>query len=130
MKNLKYRSGEIFVFGSNREGRHGAGAARHARLYYGAEYGKSEGLQGSSYAIITKELRSDHPPVTLSEVKKGVLTFLEFAKLNHHMTFRVTEIGCRLAGFKPQWIAPFFRNHPKNVLLPKSFKKVLNGKHH
>lgn len=48
----------IFVFGSNPEGRHGAGAAKTAREKFGAQYGQGEGLQGNSYAIPTKDLRS------------------------------------------------------------------------
>lgn len=47
----------IFVFGSNPEGRHGAGAAKVARIQFGAVYGKGEGLYGHSYAIPTKDLR-------------------------------------------------------------------------
>ena len=47
----------IFVFGSNPEGRHGLGAAKTARLQFGAIYGQGEGLQGNSYAIPTKDLR-------------------------------------------------------------------------
>ena len=43
----------IFVFGSNPEGRHGVGAARTARLLFGAVYGQGEGLQGNAYAIPT-----------------------------------------------------------------------------
>lgn len=47
----------IFVFGSNPEGRHGAGAARIAREQFGAVYGVGEGLTGNSYALPTKDLR-------------------------------------------------------------------------
>ena len=47
----------IFVFGSNPEGRHGAGAAKTAIEKFGAIYGQGEGLQGNSYAIPTKDLR-------------------------------------------------------------------------
>lgn len=111
----------IFVFGSNREGRHGKGAALHAKIHHGAINGQAEGLQGSSYAIITKELRRGQPPVTLDEVKAGVLTFLGFARLNHRFTFNVTPIGCGLAGFKVSQIAPLFRGSPPNVVLPPEF---------
>jgi len=45
----------IFVFGSNRAGRHGNGAALAARRQHGAIYGQGEGLQGQSYAIPTKD---------------------------------------------------------------------------
>ena len=48
----------IFVFGSNPEGRHGAGAAKVAREQFGAIYGQGEGLQGNSYALPTKDLRT------------------------------------------------------------------------
>lgn len=47
----------IFVFGSNPEGRHGAGAAKIAREQFGAIYGQGEGLQGNAYALPTKDLR-------------------------------------------------------------------------
>ena len=47
----------IFVFGSNPEGRHGAGAAKVARERFGAQYGVGEGLTGNSYALPTKDLR-------------------------------------------------------------------------
>lgn len=50
-------SGVVFVFGSNPEGRHGAGAAKVARERFGAVYGRGEGLQGNAYALPTKDLR-------------------------------------------------------------------------
>ena len=61
--NIANEKNTVFVFGSNPEGRHGAGAARVARLHFGARYGKGEGLmwdeshQIGSYAIPTKDLR-------------------------------------------------------------------------
>lgn len=117
----------IFVFGSNREGRHGAGAARAALRQHGAVYGQAEGLQGSSYAIITKELRPDHPPVTLAEVADGVARFLAFARSRPDLEFVVTPIGCGLAGFAPSQIAPLFRDRPDNVDLPNIFLVVFQS---
>lgn len=111
----------IFVFGSNREGRHGKGAALRAKVDHGAVYGQAEGLQGRSYAIITKELRYSHPPVTLEEVALGVSRFLDFAHDNPDLEFHVSPIGCGLAGFLPHQIAPMFEECPKNVKLPKEF---------
>lgn len=55
--NINPSSNVIFVFGSNPEGRHGTGAAKIARLHFGAVYGRGEGLQGHSYALPTKDLR-------------------------------------------------------------------------
>ena len=112
----------IFVFGSNREGRHGKGAALFARQKYGAIYGQAEGLQGNSYAIITKELRYKYPSVTLKEVEDGITKFLVFANLRPELTFSVSPIGCGLAGFTPKQIAPFFKNKPNNVLIPPEFE--------
>lgn len=115
----------IFVFGSNTQGRHGAGAAWEAYTLHGAIYRQAEGLQGNSYAIITKELRPKHLKITLEQVKKGVDKFIEFAMKHLEMEFQLTPIGCGLAGFKPEQIAPLFRNAPDNVRLPEKFTIVL-----
>lgn len=50
---------EFFVFGSNPEGRHGAGAAK-AAMSFGAQYGQGRGLSGNSYALITKNLKAGY----------------------------------------------------------------------
>lgn len=112
---------EIFVFGSNREGRHGKGAALVAKESHGAIQGYHSGLQGNSYAIITKELRRWMNPVTLLEVSMGIQKFLGFAAAHPDWKFNVTPIGCGLAGFKPEQIAPMFHQAPPNVFLPKEF---------
>lgn len=117
----------IFVFGSNRQGRHGKGDALLARKNYGAVYGQAEGLQGNSYAIITKELRPDHKKVTLKEIKEGVKTFLKFAKNHPEMTFYISAIGCGLAGRTPKQIGPMFWKAPRNVILPKPFRKYVRS---
>lgn len=111
-------SRSIFVFGSNREGRHGAGAALCALREHGACYGHPEGLQGNSYAIVTKELRRGWPRVTFQEVKDGVFRFLAFAREHPELKFQMTRIGCGLAGFEDHEIAPLFANAPENVYLP------------
>lgn len=125
IKNLN--ENEIFVFGSNRQGRHGKGAALTARTKFGAIYGQARGLQGQSYAIVTKELRSDYDAVTLEEVKGEVDIFIQFAKDNQSLTFYVVEIGCNLAYFTPEEIAPLFREAKqlKNVYLPERFLNIL-----
>lgn len=127
MNQLKYER-EIFVFGSNRQGRHGKGAALTARNEYGAVYGQPRGHQGNSYAIVTKELRNDFPVVTLVEIQHEVNQFLDFAKQHPNWLFRVTPVGCGLAGFDPQRIAPLFVNHTKNVQLPQEFIKFINAR--
>lgn len=114
---------EIFVFGSNLAGRHGKGAALHARLHHGAVYGQGEGLQGDSYGIATKDanLRSR----SIDAIHKSVNEFCLFAKSRPDLTFKVTAIGCGLAGFKPEDIAPMFAGAPLNCVLPDEFNAVL-----
>lgn len=106
----------IFVFGSNLAGRHGRGAALHARQKHGAEYGVGEGRTGNSYAIPTKDERIKTRP--LSDVRDSVDTFIEYAKANPDLLFKVTKVGCGLAGFKEYEIAPLFKNAPDNCDLP------------
>lgn len=105
-----------FVFGSNPQGRHGKGAALVAYQLHGAVYGQATGLMGPgrrgySYGIVTKELRHGYPPIMLDTVRHGVDNFLEFARSDEgcKYVFNVTEIGCGLAGFAPEQIAPLFQ---------------------
>ncbi len=119
----------IFVFGSNLAGRHGAGAALHARQYYGAIYGQAAGMQGQSYGIPTKDGRLRTLP--LSEIHKHVDRFLKYAAMcdlkNKNLIFNVTAIGCGLAGYTPAIIAPMFKVALvlPNINLPVEFKQVL-----
>lgn len=113
---------QVFVFGSNEAGIHGAGAARIA-LKWGAKIGKGEGLYGSTYAIPTK----DHniKSLRIDQIKPYVDRFIEFAKNHPEKTFLVTEIGCGLAGFKTEDISPLFMEARglDNVWLPESLRK-------
>lgn len=85
----------IFVFGSNLAGRHGAGAAKEAREKWGAKYGVGVGLTGNAYALPTKDekLRS----LKLEEIKSHIDTFIAFAKDQPEMLFLVTPVGTGLA---------------------------------
>lgn len=116
---------KVFVFGANREGRYGKGAALIARQHHGAIYGQAEGLQGNSYGIITKELRRGFPKVALKEIRIWVDKFLRFARKHPELQFQVSPIGCGLAGFTPEQIAPLFERSPDNVGLPVEFEVVL-----
>lgn len=116
---------DIFVFGSNRAGRHGKGSALLARTMYGAIYGQGEGLQGSSYGIPTKDEHLKSLPLT--EIAKHVTVFLEFAKSHPEYLFHVVPIGCGLAGYTPEDIAPMFFDSPWNVKIPTVFANVLKG---
>jgi len=112
---------QVFVFGSNEAGRHGAGAARDA-LSWGAVWGIAEGLQGRTYGIPTKD-ESVWRVLTVDEIKHYVDRFIEFARSRPDLTFLVTEIGCGLAGYEPEQIAPLFKEAEsiENVHLPQKF---------
>lgn len=111
---------DIFVFGSNLAGRHGKGAALHARQHHGAIYGQGEGLQGRSYAIPTKDDRIRTLPLDVIRLHVG--KFLACARYRPDVRFLLTPIGCGLAGYKPEQIAPMFRDAPPNVIIPDEFK--------
>lgn len=116
---------EVFVFGSNLAGRHGAGAALLALKKFGAISGQGYGLMGQSYGIATKNERIQTLP--LDRIQVQVNKFLRFAENNPEKIFLVTQIGCGLAGYSPKDIAPLFKDVPNNVTLPESFSKVLNN---
>ena len=112
---------EVFVFGSNRQGYHGGGAAAMAHMRFGAVWGLGVGLQGQSYAIPTMEGSVDSVGWYVDE-------FIAFAREHPELKFLVTEIGCGIAGYTPQEIAPLFHEAIglENVSLPQRFWDVLN----
>jgi hypothetical protein len=114
----------IFVFGSNLAGIHGAGAAAHARDCWGAHWDQGFGPQGQSFAIPTKGWRIDRIP--LSMIATFVTAFLEYARDKSGLQFFVTRIGCGLAGFTDEEIAPLFKGAPPNCILPYGWRTV-NG---
>ncbi|WP_244517984.1 A1S_2505 family phage non-structural protein [Ancylobacter rudongensis] len=115
----------VFVFGSNLAGRHGAGAALFAYQHRGAALGVGTGMTGNSYAIPTKDERIRTRG--LVEIERSVIEFIRFAEAHPEMTFQLTPIGCGLAGYKPEQIAPMFKGAPANVLIPQEFAAVLSG---
>lgn len=114
---------DIFVFGSNTEGKHGGGAARVAVVDYGAIYGQARGLQGNSYAIVTKDLKIGEKSIDTIEIGKEIDTLIDFAINNPELIFWVTKLGCGLGGFSITDIAPLFANKliPENMRLPIEF---------
>ena len=111
---------EVFVFGSNLAGAHGGGAAAAAHMFFGAVWGQGVGLQGQSYAIPTMQ-------GGVETIKPYVDDFIKFALEHPEKRFLVTPIGCGIAGFTPEEIAPLFHGavNLENVSLPESFWKVL-----
>lgn len=105
----------IFVFGSNLAGRHGAGSALEALQYWGAIHGRGVGRQGNSYAIPTKDERLKTLP--LERIKLYVDEFQQYARVHPQLDFYVVPIGCGLAGYTAIQIAPLFDNIAPNVKL-------------
>jgi hypothetical protein len=126
IKELK--KGEIFVFGSNESGRHGKGAAKTA-MKWGAVYGQAYGLQGRTFGIPTVDA-SISTKLKIERVKYYVDKFYDFAKNHKELKFLVTEIGCGLAGFTAEEIAPLFKDCAKleNVYLPRRFWEIFGLK--
>jgi hypothetical protein len=112
---------EVFVFGSNLAGRHGAGSAREALIHHGAIYSQGVGRQGDSYAIPTKGYQLER--LALPAIKQYVELFLGHASWHQKDTFKVVAIGCGLAGYQPQHIGPFFKGAGPNVILPPEFEE-------
>ena len=110
---------EIFVFGSNLAGSHGGGAARLAYNRFGAIWGRGVGLQGQSYALPTME--------GMESMRAAVERFTRFAAMHPEMRFLVTRIGCGIASYTEQQVAPLFKGCIKleNVALPVEFWKEL-----
>lgn len=113
----------IFVFGSNEAGRHGAGAALTAQKHHGAIYGQGWGLQGKSFGIPTKN--KNLQVLNIEEVRRYAEAFKLFAQYHKWYTFKVTRIGCGLAGFEDKDIAPMFANAPTNCKFSSLWAKWL-----
>lgn len=111
---------DIFVFGSNLAGAHAGGAAKLAHHKFGAIWGQGKGLQGNSYAIPTMQ-------GGVETIEPYINEFIEFAKSHPELTFYVTKIGCGIAGFKEDEIAPLFKKAIgiSNIRLPEDFVDIL-----
>lgn len=108
---------EVFVFGSNADGAHAAGAARTAADRFGAVWGEGDGLHGQSYAIDTMS--------GAAVMADRIAAFLRFAEEHPELRFLVTPIGTGIAGHAAHEVAPLFATAPPNVVLPPEFAALL-----
>lgn len=124
---------ELFVFGSNLQGVHGAGAAKEAVQRYGALRGKGRGMHGQSYAIPTRTIvmsgegGSHFETLPLEFIKKEVQLFVQFTHEHPELSFFVTPIGTGLAGYPHADIAPLFKE-AKNCRFSLEWKDFLEVK--
>ena len=124
---IKSKNGMIFVFGSNLSGIHGAGAAHYARHHHGAVLGVGKGPQGTSYALPTKGINISFMP--LAEVEVHIDAFKDFAMDHPNVEFQVTQVGCGLAGFTKEQIAPLFKSSPSNCYFDLEWQPLLGDSH-
>lgn len=111
---------QIFVFGSNTQGRHGKGAALTARTKFGAIYGQARGLQGQSYAIVTKDLTTyKNPSRSPEEILEEIKNFYNFAFEHPELEFLVAyrADSKNLCGYTSRQLANIFSAIP----IPKTW---------
>lgn len=111
------RPDEVFVFGSNAGGQHGGGAARIAHERFGAVWGEGHGHHGQTYAIDTMS--------GLDVLAREARDFIAYALAHPELRFLLTPVGCGIAGYTPEQIAPLFVGVPRNVTVPASFAPLL-----
>lgn len=114
--------GEVFVFGSNLAGMHGGGAARMAYERFGAEWGVGVGPTGQCYAIPTMQ-------GGIETIRPYVDEFISYAKQHPEKFFLVTRVGCGIAGFTDEEMAPLFREaqHLTNIALPQEWQQIVDN---
>lgn len=108
----------IFVFGSNLAGVHGAGAARYALQHHGAVMGQGVGHAGTSYALPTKDERIQTLPLEIIETYLADL--VEVATSHPDDTYFLTPVGCGLAGYKKEDILGLLRSIDQVTPIPKN----------
>jgi len=126
---------QVFVFGSNTEGRHGAGSAWFAYHNFGAEYGQAEGLMGQSYGLITTDLRElKRPSVPMRTVVENIEKLYTFALDNPDLEFMIAydTKGPFLSGFTLDDLLAMFAlaadedlGIPQNIVFEEEFSKLL-----
>lgn len=144
---------QIFCFGSNPEGRHGAGAAKTA-MKFGAKYGKGRGLVGNTYALITKNLTAgfieketgiqynneSYKSVSEFDIKKNIADMYACAEQHPDKEFLLAysyEMWANgnpkksLNGYTSMEMANMLfddQNVPDNIVFNESFKPVFEMK--
>ena len=91
--NITPEPNTIFVFGSNPEGIHGAGAAYVAMRNFGAIYWRGEGIQGQAYALPTKDLRvkENHGfrSICPKQITDNIRSMYDCARKNPEKNFKI-----------------------------------------
>lgn len=146
------KENQIFVFGSNPEGRHGAGAARSA-LSFGAKYGIGRGISGNSYAIPTKNLKegffekeknityskSGYRSLSKEQIISNILDLYEYAEKNQELEFMITYQYTTYINGSPKFSLNGYSSYeimelfvlcdpPNNIIFHNSYKDYYDSK--
>lgn len=126
----KLNKNDFFVFGSNPQGRHGAGSANFALKNFGAIYGQGFGFQGNSYAIATKDLsKKVHPSISKNDIELQIKNLYLIAKYHPEYNFYIgyTGNGTNLNGYTNQEMANMFScvEIPDNIIFEEEFAKLI-----
>ncbi|MBT5491936.1 hypothetical protein HOK00_06735, partial [bacterium] len=144
------KENEVFVFGSNPEGRHGAGAAKVAMNKFGAIYSKGRGLYGQSYALPTKNLTENYEEqissrkvikykkagfrsISKDQIKSNIKDFYKVARKEKDKVFYIAykNDSKNLNGYSSEeMIEMFFEGFrlPKNIVFSNTFEDLLKEK--
>lgn len=119
----------IFVYGSNTEGRHGAGAAKFAKDRFGAQYGTT-GFYGKSYGIVTKDLRAKvHPSISRGDIIHQIGELYDVADKHPDYDFYVAYSGTgeNLNHYTNEQMASMFATFtiPKNMVFEETFAELI-----
>ena len=134
-ESIQPNDGYVFVFGSNPEGRHGAGAAKIAVTQFGAKYGIGEGLVGDSYALPTKDLRVKENKglrsISKEEIINNISNLYKTAKQNPNKKFAIAYTNVEqssLNGYTGIEMADMFKEAgliPNNIYFSNAW--IYNG---
>lgn len=147
----KLKENEIFVFGSNPQGFHGAGGAK-AAISFGAIMGQGRGLMGQSYGLVTKNLtagftekatgilydKDGYCSVSKDQIKANIDELYDFANKSENVNkkFLITfqyetwpngTPKKSLNGYTSEEMFQMFvrDNIPENIVFHDSYKKKL-----
>lgn len=139
------KENEVFVFGSNPEGRHGAGTAKIAKERFGAEYGVGRGVTGQCWALPTKNLKPNYfekasgityevdgfKSISKEQIINNIKDLYDYAKDNSDKTFYIayTYEGFNLNGYTGDEMFEMFTSNeiPLNIVFNDTFEIKFDG---
>lgn len=129
---LELKNNEIFVFGSNTQGRHGKGSALFAKNKCGAIYGQAGGPQGQSYGIVTKDIsKYPYKQISKESIINQISKLYIYANLNPEKDFIIAYkgYGNNLNGYTPEEMSLMFKSYPipNNIVFEETFNSLIEN---